>query len=105
MGHGLLIFEFLDNKQRCSTVGSTTLDEWLARRTDLYLTTHNTHNRQTSMDLAGFEPAILVGERSQTHALLRDQWERRKKFNDDIWGSHIRVKFEVSWDDVMQIGK
>jgi hypothetical protein len=31
--------------------------------------THNTHNRQTSMPPAGFEPLILAGDRLQTHAL------------------------------------
>ena len=41
------------------------------RRTDLYLTTHNTHNRQTSMPPDGFEPTISAGERPQTHALDR----------------------------------
>jgi len=39
---------------RHTTLGRTPLDEWPARRSDLYLTTHNTHNRQTSMSLAGF---------------------------------------------------
>ena len=38
---------FLDETQRHTTVGMTPLDEWSARRRDLYLTTHNTHNRQT----------------------------------------------------------
>jgi hypothetical protein len=45
--------------------------EWPARRRDLYLTTHNTHNRQTSMPPVGFETTILAGERPQTHALDR----------------------------------
>ena len=36
---------FLDQTQRCTTVGRTPLDEWSARCRDLYLTTHNTHNR------------------------------------------------------------
>jgi len=40
---------FLDHTQRRTTLGRTPLYEWLARRRDLYLTTHNTHNRQTSM--------------------------------------------------------
>jgi len=40
---------FLDHTQRRNTVGGAPLDEWSARRRDLYLTTHNTHNRQTSM--------------------------------------------------------
>ena len=39
--------------------------------TDLYLTTHNTHNRQTSMPPVGFEPTISAGERPQTYALDR----------------------------------
>jgi len=39
------------------------MDAWSARRRDLYLTAHNTHNRQTSMFLAGFEPSIPVSER------------------------------------------
>ena len=34
---------------RHKTLGRTPLDEWSARRRDLYLTTHNTHNKQTSM--------------------------------------------------------
>ena len=60
---------FLDHTQRRSTVGRTPLDEWSARHRDLYLTTHNTHNRHTSMPPLGFEPTILAGERPQTYAL------------------------------------
>jgi hypothetical protein len=40
-----LFWMFLDHTRRRSTVGRTPLDEWSARRRDLYLTTHNTHNR------------------------------------------------------------
>ena len=36
-----------------------------------YLTTHNIHNRETSMPPAGFEPAIPASERPQDHALDR----------------------------------
>ena len=50
------------------TLGKTPLDEWSARRTDLYLTTNNTHKRQTSMPPGGFEPAIAANKRPQTHA-------------------------------------
>ena len=32
---------------RHTTLGRTPLDKWSARRRDLYLTAHNTHNRQT----------------------------------------------------------
>ena len=61
----------LDHTKRRITVGRTPLDERSARRRDLYLTTHNTHNRQTFMPPAGFEPTISAGERPQTHALDR----------------------------------
>jgi len=36
---------FLDHTQRRTTVSRTPLDEWSARRRDLNLTTHNTHNK------------------------------------------------------------
>jgi len=56
---------------RRTTLGRTPLDEWSARRRDVYLTTHNTSNRQTSMPPAGFEPAVSASKRPQTHALVR----------------------------------
>jgi hypothetical protein len=62
---------FLDHIQRHTAVGRTPLDEWSARRKDLYLITHNTHNRQTSMPSVGFAPTIPVGERPYTYALDR----------------------------------
>ena len=61
---------FLDHIRR-TTVGRTPLDEWSACRRYLYLTTHNTHNRQTSMPPVGFEPTISADERPQTYALDR----------------------------------
>ena len=63
--------KFLDHTQRRTTVGRTPLDKWSARRRDLYLTTHNTHNRQMPMPPVGFEPTISAGERPQTYALDR----------------------------------
>ena len=62
---------FLDHTQWCTTVGGTPLGEWSACRRDLYLTTHNTCDRQTSMPPVGFEPTISAGERLQTYALDR----------------------------------
>ena len=55
--------------QTHTTLGRTPLDEWSAWRRDLYLTTHNTYKRQTSMSPAGFEPAIPASSELQTHAL------------------------------------
>ena len=54
---------------RHTTLGRTPLDDGSARRRDLFLTTHNTHNRETYMPLAGFEPAVAASERPQTHSL------------------------------------
>ena len=56
MEHPFLMI--LDHAQRRSTVGRTPLDERSARRRDLYLTTHDTNNRQISMPPVGFEPKI-----------------------------------------------
>ena len=51
------------------TITRTPLDEGTYRRQDLYQTTHNNHNRKTSMSMMGFEPTIPTSERPQTHAL------------------------------------
>jgi hypothetical protein len=67
----LIFSRFHDHTLRHTTVGRTPLDERPARRRELYLTTHNTHKRQTFMLPGGFEPAIPASERPQTHALDR----------------------------------
>jgi len=70
-GASVSIFtRFLDHTRR-TTVSRTSLDEWSAPRRDLYLTTHNTHNRQTPMPPVGFEPTVSAGERPQTYAMDR----------------------------------
>ena len=66
---------FLDHAQRRTTVCRTPLDEWSARRRDLYLTTHYIHNRQISMPPVGFEPTISAGERPAAAPLL-NSWFR-----------------------------
>ena len=71
LGQGRLIHEDSRSHTRRTTVGRTPLDEWSARRRDLYLTTHNPHNRQTSMPPVEFEPAIATGKRPQNYALAR----------------------------------
>jgi hypothetical protein len=52
------------------TPGRNPLDEWSARCRYLYPTT-NTHKRQTSIYLAGFEPATPASERLQTYTFDR----------------------------------
>jgi len=53
------------NTVRHTTFGGTPLDEWSARRRQLYLTTHNTHKRQKCMTPAGFETLIPAIKRPQ----------------------------------------
>jgi len=60
---------FLDHTQRRTTVGRIPLDKWSARRRDLYLTTHNTHKRQTSLPPVRFEPTISASELPQSYIL------------------------------------
>ena len=69
---------FLDHTQRHTTVGRTPLDEWSARRRDLYLTTHNIHNRQTSMPPGGIRTHDL-SRRAAVDLRLRPRghWDRR----------------------------
>jgi hypothetical protein len=56
---------------RHTTIGRAPLDEGSARCRHLYLTTHNSYKRQTSVPSAGFEPAIPASDRPQTRALDR----------------------------------
>jgi len=69
--HGLLIHRFLYHTQRRTTVCRNPLDGWSVRSRGHYLTINNTHNRQTFMPPAGFEPTISAGERPQTYTLDR----------------------------------
>jgi hypothetical protein len=71
VGQGLLIVEASRSPLIHPTLGRIPLEEWLTHRRNLYLITHNTHKRQTSMPPAGFEPAISASDRPQTHALDR----------------------------------
>ena len=97
MEHPFLMF--LDHTQRRTTVSRTPLDEWSARSRDLYLTTHNTHNRQTSMPPVGFEPKISADERPQTYDLERAatgtgynifHTKSKSFFVEDLFSKHSR---------------
>jgi len=60
---------------RARARGRTPLIELSARRTDLYLTTHNKHKRQTSMPPVGFKHAIPSTRDLQTYAFDRTTTE------------------------------
>ena len=68
--HGLVTLEVLYHIQRRTTVGRTPVDEWSGHCRDLYLTTHDTHKRKTSIPAAVFEPTVSAGELPLGH------WDR-----------------------------
>jgi len=63
---GLLIFE----ASRSHSVGLLRASDQLVTQHS-YLTINNTHNRQTSINGAGFQPILLATKQPQTHALDR----------------------------------
>jgi hypothetical protein len=70
MGPSVLIIQASRSHSiKLTTIGRTPLDEGSARRGNLYLTTHNTHNRHPCRRQDGFEPTIPASELPQTHAL------------------------------------
>jgi len=66
LGQGLLIVVASLSHWITQTNGRIPLEGWSARRRDLYLAT-TTHNWQTSMPSAEFDPKTPASERSQNH--------------------------------------
>ena len=56
---------------RHTTTGRTPLDEWSARRRDLYRTTHNNHKRQTSTPRRDSNPQSQQASGHRPHVLDR----------------------------------
>jgi len=54
---------------RRTLLSRTPLDEWSTRRSDLYLTTHNTHKRQTPAGAGGIRTLNRRNQAARTHAL------------------------------------
>ena len=71
---------FLDHKRRRITVNETPLDEWSARRRDLYLTTQKIHNIQ-DIHALGWIGTHNLSRRAAANLSLRPcgQWGRHKK--------------------------
>ena len=69
---------FLDHTQRRSTVGRTPVDEWSARRRDLYLTTHTKHSQQTDIHIPGGIRTHNLSRRAAADLRLRQRghWYR-----------------------------
>ena len=69
---------FLDHTQQRTTLGRTPLDEWSARRRDLYLTIYNNQNRQTSTAPGGIR-THNISRRAAADPRLRPRghWDRQ----------------------------
>jgi len=77
-GQGLLIHE-VSRSHTMHHSQENPLDDWSARRRDLYLTTHNTHNRKTSTPVRGIRTHNL--SRRAAAALRfrpRGHWDRHE---------------------------
>lgn len=85
-GLGLLLFEV--SRRHSGTLGRAPLDEGSASRSDFYLATHNNHMSQTSIPLAGLEPAKPASERPLTQALDRPA--------TGIGYAHVHIKLGMS---------
>ena len=68
-GHSLPLWGYVITLTEHITLGRTPLDEWKTQCRHRYQTTHNNHNRRTSMPSPGFEPTILACKRLHTPAL------------------------------------
>jgi hypothetical protein len=92
----LLLLVEVPRSHSDTTLGRTPLNEWSARRRDLYVTTHNTQNRQTSMPLERFEHAI-PNKRVGTDPRLRprDRQDVLKIFVT-WWNWGVLCKFDNS---------
>ena len=65
---------------RHTTLSRTSLDEWSARRRDLYLTTHSTRKRHTSMPSAGFETAFPASKQAAADPRLQPRGYRVRPY-------------------------
>ena len=80
---------------RHTTLGRTPLEEWSARRRDLYLTTHSTHKGQTSMPAAGFECAIQANERPHTCVATGIGWFSQYRATISVYSLYNRERCVV----------
>ena len=91
---------FLYHTQRRTTVSRTPLDEWSASHRDLYLTTHNTHNRQTSMPPGGIRTHNL-SRRAAADLRLRPRghWDRLAQ-TLTCTENKLRKNLKIDWRQI-----
>jgi hypothetical protein len=70
----------------------------LARHRDLYLTTHNTHKRHTSLPTEESEPAIPASDRSQTHGQGKRSSATNYYTNENLAVEQLHFLFRIQDD-------
>ena len=79
----------------------TPLGELSSHLRNLYLTTNNTHKRQTSVPPALFEPTVPASEQPQTHA--QDHvatgigYENHTKYKYNLWANLRDLCGKIQW--------
>ena len=81
---------FLYHTQRRATAGRTPLDKRSARRRDLYLKTHNTHNRRTSFPRRDSKPQYEQARDRRT-TLQTARPLRTARTNTIFFNSYFRL--------------
>ena len=93
---GLMIYLII---LRRTIFGRTPRDEWSARRRDLYLTTHETHNRQTSIPPGAIRtrnPSKPTG--SDRRLRPRGHWDWLLNYYSRIfYNFKLRQSFKLAW--------
>ena len=84
---------FPDHTQRRTTVGRTPLDEWSARRRDLYLD-NTQHSQQTNIPAPGGNRTHSLSRRAAVDLRLRPRghWDRRETNRTFIKYTHTTVR-------------
>ena len=81
---------FLDHTQRHTTVGRTPLDEWSARRRDLYLITHTTLTTdKRPCPRRDSNPQSQQARGRRPSPWPRGQWDRHARLLDRLILTHL----------------
>jgi len=99
--------KFLDHTQWHVTVGRTPLDDWSARRRDLYLTTH-IHSQRTDIYAPGGIRSHNLSRRVAADLSLRPRghWERHIWYDiwyDNMWYMIYDMTYELILHDIYSI--
>ena len=85
---------FLDHTQRRTTLGRTPLDEWSARRRDLYLTTHNTHNKHPCLRWDS-NPNLSRRAATVTGSSYNNEQKYRQPARRCLWHTQRPVRLHI----------